>query len=132
MLKTRNEMKNKANNTQEEEDKTKYRKMRNQTKKNIAQDKRNWLNDQMNKGINSSKGLWQAANKVMGKTVNNNILEINHEGQTTKDRMKIATILNNNFRTKIQKIKAKIEQPETPYIETLSKPLTTSPKLQFK
>ena len=85
MMKIRNQKKKEANNTQKEEDKKMYRQMRNQTTKEIKQDKKKWLKQQMESSINSSKELWQAANKVMGKTTDNTIEEINNKGETTND-----------------------------------------------
>ena len=132
LMKNRDNQKGKALKSKKPEDMKEYRTMRNRIVNQIRKDKRNWLKESCKGNLTSNKDLWRAVSKVTGKNEDREIRELRHKGVATTNSKEMAEIFNTYFKDKLTKIREGLQQPTTPYVETLRNTPVTNPILHFK
>ena len=119
LMKQRNVLKDKSNETQTPEARTEYCKARNKVVREIRKDKKEWLAEQSKGEPSNSKEVWKLVNTISGKKSHSNIIELNHNNKSSTTKLEIATTLNNFFEEKIVKLKASLQPPKQPYVKKL-------------
>ena len=131
LMKERDLAKQKANNTQDNNNRIIYKKLRNKVVKQVKHDKQQWLQKTTQNPNTNAKQLWKAVAKITGKNNNNSITELVINDKSITKSEDIATHLNNFFITQIITIKNNLKQPPKPYVDTLKLQVSPFPEFQM-
>ena len=131
LMKERNLLKEKANNSKDPDDRTAYKRVRNKIVRQVRRDKKEWTQNKIDGKINTSKQLWAVVNKINDKKAQNTIGEIITTKGIISDKTDIANHLNQFFNDKDIKIKAGLTPPPEPYVKILGQIPSSVPPMRM-